>query len=109
MLSAEKQGQILEYFSKLQEHVKQDYLRWANNSEYALNNIPQLSLKEGQRFVKIIKADVNGGSKSVFGFIEKETGQVWKAASWKAPALNFPRGHILAESGLKCARWTGVS
>lgn len=108
MLSPEKQAKILEYFGKLQEHVKNDYLRWGNNSEYAQANIPQLSLSEGKRFVKIVVKDLHGNARSVFGFIEKETGLVWKAASYKAPALNFPRGNINDQTGLDCARWTGI-
>lgn len=33
-------------------------------------------------------------SRSVVGFVEAGTGLLWKAATWKAPALNFPRGCI---------------
>lgn len=106
MLAVEKQKAILDYFENLKEYVKQDYLSWGKNSEFAQKNVPQLSLKEGKRFVKII-ADKHGQA-GVFGFIEKETGLVWKAASWSAPALNFPRGNINDPSGLKCTKWTGV-
>lgn len=106
MLSSEKQTAILSYFEKLKEHVTNDYLSRQKDSEFAQKNIPQLELSEGKRFVKIITEC--HGQKSVFGFIEKETGLVWKAAGWKAPALNFPRGNINDESGLKCATWTGI-
>lgn len=34
-------------------------------------------------------------------FVEKATGDVWKAAGWKAPALNFTRGNINDRDG----RW----
>jgi hypothetical protein len=98
---------ILDYMVKLQEHVKNDYLSWGNNSEYSQAHIPQLRLSEGKRFIKIIVMEA-GSDRSAFGFIEKETGLVWKAAGWKAPALNFPRGNINDETGLKCATWTGI-
>ena len=41
--------------------------------------------EEGQRFVAF--------------FVEVGTGDVWKAAGWKAPALNFIRGNITTPEG----------
>lgn len=41
--------------------------------------------EEGQRFVAF--------------FVEVATGDVWKAAGWKAPALNFTRGNITTPEG----------
>ncbi len=49
------------------------------------------------------------GSRSAWGFIGLEDGNVWKCDGWKKPALNFPRGNIYDnDHGLDCASWTGV-
>ena len=105
MLAAEKQKTILDYLPLLQEHVNADYAKFMpEHKDWA----PQLSYKEGKRFVKIVSKSGHGGSLSVFGFIEKETGLLWKAASWAAPALNFPRGSIDVAADLSKIRWTGI-
>ena len=39
----------------------------------------------GRKYHKIVMVD-NGGSRSVHAFIDKKTGEVYKSASWKAPA-----------------------
>ena len=39
----------------------------------------------GRKYHKLIMVD-NGGSRSVHCFIDKQTGQVYKSASWKSPA-----------------------
>ena len=54
--------------------------------------------RKGWRFAKIIKTafytETGEPSRSVVGFVEAGTGLMWKAATFKAPALNFPRGCI---------------
>lgn len=46
----------------------------------------------GKKYIKIVRSE-NHVSTSVFCFIERETGNVLKAASWAAPAPH-PRGSI---------------
>ncbi len=41
--------------------------------------------KEGKKYYKIIMLDA-GGQKSVHAFVDKNTGEVYKPASWRAPA-----------------------
>jgi len=55
---------------------------------------PQVKVKAGGKYYKVYQ---DGGKyhKSVWFFVSKEDGSIWKAASWKAPARNFPRGNIL--------------
>jgi hypothetical protein len=36
-------------------------------------------------------------NKHVWFFVSKEDGLIWKPASYKAPARNFPRGNILED------------
>lgn len=49
--------------------------------------------EKGSKFVKLFSSD--GSGRSAIGFIEIATGNLYKAASWKAPAKNFPRGNAL--------------
>jgi hypothetical protein len=39
----------------------------------------------GRKYHKLVMVD-NGGGRSVHAFIDKQTGEVYKSASWKAPA-----------------------
>ena len=50
---------------------------------------------KGRKFVRIVRSD-DSGSKSVHSFVERATGDVLKAAGWKAPAKHA-RGNIWAE------------
>ncbi len=65
----------------------------------------------GSKYIKIIKR--HWGSKSVAGFIVNSHnakfpyGTLLKAASYKAPALNFSRGNIF-ELQDKHFSWTGI-
>ena len=42
-------------------------------------------VETGKKYHKVIFID-GGGSRSVHAFIDKQTGEVYKSASWKAPA-----------------------
>src|SRR5438477_10290467 len=54
----------------------------------------------GKRYVRVVKADANGTSRSVHCFVERATGNIYKAAGWKAATLNHVRGNIFAENPL---------
>lgn len=41
--------------------------------------------ESGRKYHKIIMID-NGGGRSVHAFVDRKTGEVYKSASWKAPA-----------------------
>ena len=68
-----------------------------------------LEIEDGRKYYKIIKR--NGG-RSVWGFVMKaddnkfKAGDILKAAGWKAPARNKPRGNIL-QGDFSWVRWTG--
>lgn len=67
-----------------------------------------LSTSKGARFIKVIRTAENG-QRSVHSFIERDNGNVWKAAGWKAPALNFTRGNIFKPAEFKGRiTWTGA-
>lgn len=67
-----------------------------NNDYYAkhLKNLafPSIEIKKGRRFMKIVSKSDN--SESVHSFVEIETGNVYKAASYKQPELNHVRANI---------------
>ncbi len=57
----------------------------------------ETSKPHGRVYVRIIqKSGVNGvfTSDSAHCFVKVEDGTLWKAASWKGPAKNFPRGSV---------------
>jgi hypothetical protein len=43
------------------------------------------TIETGKKYHKIVFID-GGGSRSVHAFIDKQTGEVYKSASWKSPA-----------------------
>ena len=47
-------------------------------------------IETGRKYHKIIMV-TESGSRSVHGFVDKKTGEVYMAASWKAPAKNGVR------------------
>jgi hypothetical protein len=63
----------------------------------------------GKKYVRIDTIS-GGGSRSTFCFVEKENGNIWRAASWRAPARNFIRGNVFDQASyIDRVRWTGVS
>lgn len=67
----------------------------------------QVEFDEGKKYVKVVM--VSWGSRSVHSFVEKATGLVWRAKSWKAPARNFPRANIFDQgSYVNRISWTGI-
>lgn len=66
-----------------------------------------IEFEEGSKYVKVVS--VSWGSRSVHSFVEKATGNIWKAASWKSPARNFVRGNVFdSASYINRLSWTGV-
>jgi len=70
-----------------------------------------LTVKEGKKYFKIIKGDIEDDQTMVWGFVVKEDtpkfkrGDILKAAGWAAPATNKARGNILGDD--YTIRWTG--
>jgi hypothetical protein len=57
---------------------------------------------KGRKYAKIVREDEGGGGGSVHCFVEIATGNILKAASWKAPAKHA-RGNINDEDGGRSA------
>ena len=111
--------EIQENIEELFEKIVEDYQEWTFNSYqangYASEGIEDrviefqdgLIAEDGRKYIRIL-AD-NG--RRVWGFVVKSdtnkfrAGDILKAASYKAPAVNKARGNIL--DGGYTVRWTG--
>lgn len=106
---------------KLMEWIAKDYAEWRSRGEYGSDNdydemLNNLHVEEGRKYLKIVKKQ--GNQEMVWGFVVKKdqpvkagrhtfkAGDILKAASWSAPALNKPRGNIL-QGDFSWVRWTG--
>ena len=95
--------------SKLLENIKVDYSKFMSNPEMVENFNNGVSVKPGRKFDKVMHGS------SVWGFIAKTdgvlkgipyfVGDVFKAASWRAPAKHV-RGSIFYD-GSDWYQWTG--
>ena len=64
-----------------------------------------LTYKFGRKYISIIA--LTGNQKMQWGFVDMETGNILKAASWKSPAKHA-RGNIFdKDGGMKFINWTG--
>lgn len=56
---------------------------------------------EGKKYWKIILKSKKGTGRSVYAFVDKVSGALYKPASWNAPSLKHIRGNINDPSGLE--------
>lgn len=63
-----------------------------------------LDIENGRKYVKLVSN--RNGSRSVWCFVNKETGDILKAASWNAPAKHA-RGNIKQPASYANYAWTG--
>jgi hypothetical protein len=87
MSSGEFDKLLKGYMKELDDYHKAYYAK-----NYKNLKPPVFSYTEGQRFVKIIKADSEGVQKSVHCFVDYD-GNIYKAAGWKVPAKGA-RGNL---------------
>ena len=69
----------------------------------------EFTISEGRKYLKIMFKD-SGGSQSVHAFVDRKTGEVYKAASYKAPAKGVRFDLRLIEQRewvLKNCDWAG--
>ncbi|AFK66432.1 hypothetical protein SWPG_00185 [Synechococcus phage S-CBM2] len=96
---------VLKYTEMLIESLKQNYVQYAIRGHqrhvvdadthcYHKEQIVKLRngdcpidymIETGKRYHKVVFVDA-GGSRSVHCFVDKNTGDVYKSASWKSPA-----------------------
>ena len=96
---------VVKYTQMLIEALKQNYVEYSirghqkfmsddDTQEYHQRKIDELKngdcpidyvIESGKKYHKVVFVD-GGGSRSVHCFIDKQTGEVYKSATWKAPA-----------------------
>ena len=99
---------------KYLDYIKADYAKWSaprSNDPHVQDMIAKfnndISYKVNPKYIKVIERG------SVHSFVVNDLnnkfplGSILKAASWKAPALNFKRGCVLSEN-FSSVRWTGA-
>ena len=105
MIKVKPSKNIKEGIQNLINASIEDYNRDTQNENMKQEFANSWSVKEGPKFIKLV------AKHSVHSFIVKKAfkhfkvGDVLKAASWKAPALNQPRGNVL--EGNYPIQWTG--
>jgi hypothetical protein len=64
--------------------------------------VPTITVKFGRKYAKLIREDSTGAlgrtQKFVYGFVSVDTGDIYKAATWNAPAKHA-RGSIFNDDG----------
>ena len=80
----EQSANVLKYCEMLCEALLQDFK--GRNGGRSCNY--KFYIESGRKYHKLIM-ETNAGSRSVHAFIEKKFGNVYKAASWKAPAKHI--------------------
>ena len=79
-------GFINECSEMLEEHFQKHFPRL---------QVPAVKYSEGGKYFRVFQED---RQQIVWFFVDKEEGNIWKPAGWKAPAKNFPRGNILQDN-----------
>jgi hypothetical protein len=87
---------LKKYVKGIQDIVNQDYKK-----NYTNLTPPDIIYKKGGRYYKVIRKETFGSGQSVHSFIDAkegpEFGNIYKAASWRAPAKGA-RGNVFSPS-----------
>lgn len=73
---------------KIDAHFKQSAPSLCKEGPYRI-----LTADPGRKFIKIVSSDSKNDHRSVYAFIDFH-GNIYKPATWKAPALNAVRGSV---------------
>jgi hypothetical protein len=90
-----------EQLEAYRQHLIADYFRFSPNGSF------DIVFEPGQKYMRVVAVTGQGVSRSSHSFLDA-AGNIWKSASWKAPAKNFIRGSIVTGEFTRC-RWNGVS
>jgi len=88
--------EIHDFASRVQQMVNKHF-----REQFPNLTPPTIIVKFGRKYAKIIKEQKGSrerGQRSVYGFVDAHTGDLYKAASWRAPAKHV-RGSIFADDG----------
>jgi len=108
--SGQKLLELLPLIEDYQRYIEEDYNKNTGHSKYSVNLGFTTGMEAGTKYVRIFHWYDHGSSykqRSCHSFVDLNTGDIWKAASWKAPAKNFPRGNVKHKDSYSNIRWTG--
>lgn len=83
-------AELPNFIARVQAQFDEHYAKNLSNLQP-----PFVFIHGGRKYIKIARRD---NQTSVICFVRAEDGAILKAASWKAPALNFARGSIFSEN-----------
>ena len=86
----------MENIAALFEYIQANY----DSTSLKQNRPLELSVTSGRRYIRVVRDN------SAWGFIDKENGDIYKAASWKTPAKHA-RGNINDKSSWNAFTWCG--
>lgn len=93
------------YIQKLQKLHDDYYAKMYNNL-----TPPSIEFNVGSKFIKVIRQERHGNilaGQSVQSFVNRETGDIMKPATWRAPAKHA-RGNIFsAQNGMEAVSENG--
>ena len=87
---AQLREEIEQFVSRVQDLINKHY-----DEQFPTLTAPLVLVKFGRKYAKVIK---EGSQTSVYGFVDAHTGDIYKAATWAAPAKHI-RGSIFADDG----------
>ncbi len=93
------------------EHAQRVYQEYRERMGFT-NSIHDKDIfadKPSPKFIRIVQADCNGSSRSVYCFVDRENGNILFPKGWKGPAKNTPRGNVYDSSTFVCAGPHGVA
>ena len=91
-------------FLNLLQNFFDEYYKQCKTPE---NLWKKIKTYEGGRYIKVATFYGDNCGESVYAFVEKETGAIFKPAGWKAPAKHA-RGNIFDQNPISCCNPHGV-
>jgi len=79
------------FVSKIQREITNYY-----RNKFAILQIPNVKFLVGSKYIKLVTTSRGDRGSSVYCFVNKSTGDIYKAASYAAPAKHA-RGNIFDE------------
>lgn len=74
-------------------------------------NVDDYIYEKGKKYARIVHISNTGGQRSAHAFVDLNNGDVYKSASWKAPAKNGVRYNLLDDTSrqqmYRRADWAG--
>jgi HKD family nuclease len=96
-------NEVLNLAEKLCTDLEKNYREYSPNSVIGR----KFHIEAGRKYLKVVMTDGNGTSASVHAFVDKSNGDLYKAASWNAPAKGVRFNLLTNYPVLTGADWAG--